>query len=291
MAYVLMIAGLPGEAFDRVAKISSNRLAPGGTLVMKPLPAAAGYPDSHHGAYLVEANKILLRFGETEPVQSLLLYVNHKDGSTAPFVDRFFPFSLPLAVEMPDLSSARNANERNKLLNDFADELVKRATHLRAVARVVSEQTSVANLTPLLLPLRNFGSRHLEDMFREIFERVACEPDPKTFLKARVEEFLRKHPRTFAEGAKRNCLSDGVLYFQSPGKALHGFTRHTSREGHDEECLLNARSRLGGDYRHSFHYDCLPVRGKLRAHYDNCHGSPTAPKKTHVNIAPNDYII
>jgi hypothetical protein len=81
------------------------------------------------------------------------------------------------------------------------------------------------------------------------------------------------------------------LYFKSPGSDRHGFFRHPPDPAHHPECLLKARSRLGSPFRHTFHYDCTGVHGRLAATYPNCHGDPVCPKPTHVNIAPSDYVI
>lgn len=286
-----MIAGLPQDAFERITKESANKLAPGGKLIMKPLPNRNSYPTNHHSIYLEEANDHVLRLQETDSLQTLLVYADYGDASTASFVEQFFPFSVALAISVPDTLSAKNGNERNRLLNELADAVIKATIRLREVARAVSEQTDIANLTPLLLPVRNFRSEDFEIMLKSIFRNVSIAEDPKSYLQQQIKMFYNKHPRKYAPDADRHCLSDGIHYFQSPGKALHGFRRHAAKEGHSHSCLLNARCRLGGNYRHSFHYDCLPVKGKLRAHYDNCHGSATPPKDTHVNIAPNDFVI
>lgn len=291
MPYVQMIAGLPQDAYDHVAKISAKRLAPEGKLIMKPLPGRDTYPAGHHKQFVLDADAHVLTLRETELVQTLLVYADYGDDSTGRFLDAFFPFCLSLGVTVPDTPSARNGNERNRLLNDFAEGLLKATVRLREVGRVISEQTDIANLTPLLLPLRNFRSGALRDMLHDVFLHASGAEDPKAYLKGRIDAFLCKHPRAHAPGALRHCLSDGILYFQSPGKDLHGFRRNITKEGHAPNCLLNARSRVGGRYRHNFHYDCIPVKGKLRSHYENCHGSQTTTKDDHVNIAPNDYII
>ena len=228
---------------------------------------------------------------ESAEAAVLVAYVDFGDTSTERFVGAFFPFALTRPIEELDLSSTRNKREVNERLNAYAEYVAKEVLELRNRARRVRAHTNVHNLTPLLLPLRNFASKELDGMLRRLFDGLGTDQDPNGLLREEVDRFIVAHPRTTPPDADRHCLCNGTLYFKSPGKHRHGFYRHSKDKGHEPTCLLNARSRLGGSYDYKFHYDCTPVRGKLAAHYPNCHGAPCEPKPTHVNIAPNDCII
>lgn len=131
----------------------------------------------------------------------------------------------------------------------------------------------------------------MRSMLLRLFRNIGVHERPEQLIDAEVAAFLQTHPFVKAKGDRR-CLSDRVLFFRSPGSHRHGYYRHTiSRDPHDSLCLLNARSRLGGAYDHSFHFDCEPVSGTLSKHYPNCHNQNASPKREHVNIAPNDYVI
>lgn len=291
MPYVVVIAGLNQLAFDRVRKESSSTLAPGGSLVMRPLEKAGRYTSSYIDALLTAAHAAAKSLKESEPFQVFLLYVDFEDAPTQLLLERFFPFCLPMPTLPLSLQPGANKNEMNAALNQFTAAIVQKSQEVRRLGRVIADFTSVANLTPLLLPRRNFREQTLDTFLRRIYGELSEAVDPAAFLRRETTLFLSKVPLTKAPGATRHCFSDGHHFFQSPGKNRHGYFRNSSSGNHSVECLLNARSRLGGHYSHAFHYDCLPVKGSLQAEYDNCHCHGTPPKDTHVNIAPNDYIV
>jgi hypothetical protein len=189
------------------------------------------------------------------------------------------------------LSTASNGPQIRSLLNEFAQHVTDAAIELRGMARIVSEFTNIQNLTPLLLPLRNFQSPTLRSILAELYEKLPQATDRKTFVDSLVKKFITFHPRVFPPGQNRHCFSDGRLFFKSPGRDRHGRFRNATADRHEMTCLLNARSRIGGHYPFDFHFDCEPVKGGLANYYSNCHAAKTAPcKNTHVNIAPNDFI-
>jgi len=289
--YSLVIAGLPVPFFDRLRKEAENRIAPGGKLFVTPTAWSNGYDPKHADHLLKQVYEHCLGKPEKDPVVTLLLYVDYGDKSTASLLEKFFPFALPRRLVLPDLEAARNKPERNKLLNDFAIEIIQASRSVRATSNVISHRTNVRNLNPLLLPVRNFGSDNLTQLLRKIYGEAAHSEDPDKLVGEEIDRFLSKHPWATPPDAKKHALSDGVLYFKSPGNDRHGYLRNSVAKSHPIDCLLNARSRLGGAYDYCLHYDCTPVKGKLKSAYENCHGHDSPPKKTHVNIAPNDFII
>ena len=142
------------------------------------------------------------------------------------------------------------------------------------------------------LPVRNFRSDHLKTMLNNLFWSLSRDASPDDLIKAETDRFIKAHPRTYpSDTDRRHCLSDKILYFKSPGRDRHGFFRHAANKGHGADCLLNARSRLGGTFNYQFHYDCEPVKGRLASSYPNCHDSLCSlPRASHVNISPNDYV-
>lgn len=289
--YILVIGGLPTQAFDRLRKVSSNKLAPGGKLILSPNLWKGAYHPKHANALITEANKFCASRPEKDPIVTLLIYVDFEDPSTTAFLNSFFPFSLPCRLKLPNFYGASNANEANRLLGEFEEKVIAASAKLREVSTLISHETSLPNLNPLLLPRRNFHSQALDRMLRKIFDEAVESDHPKAMIEAEISSFHAKHPWLTPPGDQKHCLSDGQLYFKSPGKHRHGFFRNSAAASHELDCLLNARSRLGGSYDYCFHFDCEPVKGKLKASYDNCHGGNGTPKENHVNIAPNDYIV
>ena len=292
MGYSLIIAGLTPQSFDRIRKISENRFAPGGKLILSPVTERQQpYTRRYINGLLEAAHKFTKSKNENEPVSTLLIYIDYRDQSTNDLLDAFFPFGLPLSLDPPNFKEASNKQQLNSVLNQFAEELAEAAIEIRGLSRIISEFTNVANLTPLLLPLRNFRSDGLKSTLKQLYEGLAEADDAKTFIVSTIKSFLAFHPRVRAPEDDRHCFSDGYLYFRSPGKHRHGFFRNVATANHNVACLLNARSRIGGHFPASFHYDCIARNGPLAGEYPNCHDVGCAPgQDTHVNIAPNDFI-
>lgn len=207
---------------------------------------------------------------------------------TTNFLKFFFPFVLYKSIKAVDFSKASSKNQRNQLMNDFVNKIIQASVDLRKRARMISDKTSVGNLCPLLLPVRNFTDPALENMLKYLYNKVGSAPELDKFLNSQMKtlshNFLSKPPND-----NRSCFCDRDLYFKSPGKNRHGYFRHHVNEDHKIHCLLNAKSRLGGYYDYKFHYDCEPVR-KLKSTYPNCHNDDCRVQKGYLNIFPNDFI-
>lgn len=293
---VMIISGLPEVAFRRVSSIPMKKFVPSGRLLTKPVLYPGSYPHQQAAEYIEEAHSYAASLPEATRISVLLAYVDYGDQTTRRFVDSFFPFALSRALDPLDLTGVTRAHTKNHRLNEYARYLMRVARDLIARAGTITAETSAANLTPLLLPVRNFHEDEFGEILWRLYDELGAAAEPQAVLKAAKDEFLSKcpltHPEEKGRQKRQHCFSDGKLYFQSPGNHRHGYYRHKNEEGHKFECLLNARSRLGGRYDHSFHFDCRPVKGKhLSPHYPNCHDEECAPGKGHVNIAPNDYVI
>jgi hypothetical protein len=287
VAYILVIAGSSGPTFDAVSRLSGSLLAPDGQVIRLPLKGQdAVYTNSYVRLLIQETSKYLLRFPEHEPVSVLLLYLNAKNGSEKMLLDAFFPMALPLAIGLmgeSGQSQLYSANAIGKLV-------VEGAKRLRNIYPQVSDKTQVANLSPLLLPIRNFRSDALSMMMKQLYYLLGTHHSPADLLKEKIDQFKAIHPPMNPPDSLQRCYSDGYLYFKSPGRHRHGFFRNSPKSTHSDDCILKARSRLGGAIPYTLHYDCTPKQ-QLANTYPNCHCVPVAPKPNHVNIGPSDYII
>ncbi|MHB8272164.1 hypothetical protein [Bradyrhizobium sp.] len=287
MKTLLLLAGLPKEVVEKIRQESSKRFVPNGNLLIKPL-ADKSYTQACGDELLEITHECVLSYPENQPLSIIIGYVDSRSSDL--LLSNFFPFALPFRLNafIPDWS--RGKNSRNQSLNKYMSYLSVRSRETISLSYLVKKIVDVRNLTPLLLPRTNFKSMHLNRLLVAIFSELELSPDPEKFLNAEIDRFLLHHPYRTPDGDSRRCLCNGDLHFKSPGNNRHGFLRNSDAKNHELWCLLNARSRLGAPYDHSFHFDCVPLRGPLAASYVNCHSVPIAPKPTHVNIAPNDYI-
>jgi hypothetical protein len=190
-------------------------------------------------------------------------------------------------MEMPN----SNRNQQNRALNIYLNYLQVEVRNTIDAANAVKASLSGKNLSPFLLPLRNFQSEVLRETLFDLYLNLANSNNPSKSLFLAETKLLRVHPKVAVPNTTLRAFTFGNLYFKPPGTSRHGYFRHQSRLAHPFDCLLLARSRLGSPYSYTLHYDCEPVSGSLSQRYPNCHGHPTEPKKHHVNIAPSDYII
>jgi hypothetical protein len=287
VSYVLVVAGASIATFDRISKISGSLLAPQGEVISLPLRGNDADYTVKYVRMLVEAtSKCLLKRSEHEPVSVLLLYLNVSNGTEEILLDAFFPMALPLAVDLLDQSRPGEPIKRKVI-----EKLIIAGAHkLREVFPQVSDKTRVANLSPLLLPLRNFRSEALALMLRALYSELGRHAAPGDLIVEKVARFKARHPPTKPPSGSQHCYTDGHLFFRSPGRHRHGFFRNSSRGTHSDDCILRARSRLGGSIPYTMHYDCTSERELAKA-YPNCHCEATPPKDMHVNIGPSDFII
>lgn len=288
--HVVVLAGLSVEIHDLVRARSAGRFVPHGRLVVKPLSRRVQYSDDYALSIMKEVHHYATSLPEREPLSIIVCYVNSGDAAVELFIKRFFPCALIVSLQPFRPGHWWNNNNALKAqLNDYVDYLESESRRSIDLSFRVKRFTDIQNLTPLLLPLRNFRSTALRDMLTSLFWNLSINDQPEELISTAVDRFFHSHPRIKAGTDSRHCYSDGMLYFQSPGRHRHGYFRNNSGS-HRLECLLNARSRLGGPYKYDFHYDCEPVKGKLASEYPNCHDAFSRPKPDHVNICPNDYV-
>lgn len=287
--FVVCIAGLATELFQHAQSISSKRFAPHGQLVLRKYPDT-GYTKQLADEYIAEAARWVREQNESDRISFVLLYVNHFGQQTSDFVQQFFPFALPIPIQPIDLSATTTKNSVRAAYNKFIEGLVEAAVWGRRTANAVSHALKDEHKTPVLLPVRNFQSPDFRNLLEDVYVHLSDAEDIPRLIQSRFAEFERNNRCIHKTGGgKQKCFFDGELYFIGPGKNRHGYFRHRSK-GHESNCILTAKSRLGGSFSHDFHYDCQPARG-LRSSYANCHDAAQKPKPKHINIAPNDYVI
>lgn len=287
MSYVLLVAGASNATCETISAISGKSLAPDGEVIRLPLRGNdACYTQKYVNMLVKSTCDHLSRRSESEPVSVLLLYLNLQNGTEKYLLDAFFPMALPLGIDLQGPSGTEELLKGKGLKG----EVVKGAQRLRKIFPQVSDKTQVANLSPLLLPVRNFRALPLKEMLSALYSDLSNHESPGELIKEKVEIFKTSHPPVKPPDGKQHCYTDGYLFFKSPGRDRHGFFRNSGKGSHADDCIMRARSRLGGSIPYTLHYDCTPVR-KLAKNYPNCHGHPTPPKDRHVNIGPSDFII
>jgi len=288
---VFIIAGLDQELHDRVRRESGDYFAPSGRLVLKPLNLKTGYGKDYGNKIIEEIHKYIVGSKEDTKISIQMIYV--REGCTKEFQDCFFPFCLSKNIDKFVYPADGSRNQKERAMNEYVSYLKRETKRVHKIAALMKDRTDIHNMTPLLLPIRNFQSKKLIDLLSGIYEMVFDADEPSKYLDSCVNKFLADHPRgkPLGSGSAQHCFTDGRLYFKSPGRHRHGFYRHSKHDAHEKQCLLNARSRLGGPFDYTFHYDCAAAKGTLPLHSPNCHGEDIENKPTHINIAPNDYII
>ena len=282
----VVFAGLSVAGFDALKGMKERRLAPLGALFASPVKRP-GYPSDQALAYQQRMRDRIVKLPEKEPVSLTLAYVDYGDSTTKAFIDDFKPFALvrPIRPITGDFEAEVSPAE----VRTYQDYLAEEAKSLRDRASRVGEFTHIRHLSPFMLPQVNFDSRHHRLLLEVLFRNLGTVDDVTKFMRKAANGFERHHPKVKPPQNDHSCYSDKRLYLCSPGRDRHGYFRHDAK-GHPPSCVLAARSRFGGSCAHDLHYDCQPVT-VLAATYPNCHGVPTPPKPTHVNICPNDYII
>lgn len=286
--YIVIIGGLSPELYDLVRAESSKKFAPTGTLIIR--PTHGGLTLNHADELLAAARVYAKSLREDTTLNILTITVTDYNQSDAEFRTKFFPFSLYIPIPAPQVPPGISKARRNQILNAFIDNIIRVTIDGRRRSNIIRDRVSVTNLSPLLLPIRNFKSKALTPFFAALYNQLSGVDDVGATINEAVRDFIQRHPYRKPPTSDLRCLSDGDMYFKSPGKHRHGYYRNSNDNNHKLTCLLNARSRLGGGYPHNFHFDCEPVK-RLDAAFPNCHGADEEPKPTHVNIGPSDAII
>jgi hypothetical protein len=301
--FLVSIAGFPELVVAEIKARSAQRFSESAAQppIVYPLREPYIYSSGYASRYLTETASRLAGFNHSEYASSVLIYAEHRADQTNRFIQHFFPFTLVAGIEFEYLNAVERHERRQRLLT-LVDKIEVRAGVLRNIARRLWDELGGNGFTPLLLPMTNFHSHVLGPKMQELFSQLskAARGEPgeiatKTangLLEAFTAELLKHHPKKVDEDG-RYFEDDRALRFRSPGRDRHGYARDVSyTKGHNPNCLIGSRIRLGGHFDPLFHFDCDCGAGTaLDRTYPNCHAVPTEPKKrTYVNIAPNDNI-
>ena len=143
--------------------------------------------------------------------------------------------------------------------------------------------------TPLLLPARNFKSSSLEALLIGVQKFRTSESDYEVPLRTFINSVGLQSIRE--SGKKTYFENKNSVRFYGPSKAgaRHGTPFHSPP--HNSACLVNAYFRLGARYDVHFHYDCQYEGRHIHGVFPNCHdGEDHLNSRTHINIAPNDFV-
>jgi hypothetical protein len=290
---LFVVAGVPGDLFQRFQQLIPSIFGRGHLVVAKPLRVRQDGRFAPGADYIDDIIKDLARRVERDPsitrtgCGAVILASPKVNIATA--LRAFYPFALPVAISLP--SPALTIGEAGRrTMNRIAADVREVAVGLqRGVRSVTSEITARRNRTPLLLPNRNFTSDVFSREVDALFTALARSDAPSARISSACQRIERRHPFQPRGGA---CFyDDRGIRFRMPGRALHG-RRIGIGQGHLPTCLLNGHLRLGGFSESGFHYDCTDgERGRLRGEFPDCHGTVGEyVGQPHLNIYPNDFI-
>lgn len=177
--------------------------------------------------------------------------------------------------------------------NSIAETIVESALSAEGIIRSIKNQLqSSANKTPLLLPFENFGERQMQSLRDDIFS-LNSSGDTAQKMKRIVAQFNtlnKKYKPPNYRGNKLVYRSKNNVFFNPPGRALHGKAVAKLVNGHEINCWVRGTMRFGAPFRPRFHYDCSHRDLKVLRRLRSCHKQEfSMPKdRQHLNIAPND---
>ena len=163
----IAIAGLSVAGFDVLRKESEKKFAPSGNLFARPVKKP-GYPKDAALQYQEQIRDRILALSETTKISVTIAYVDYADETTKQFIDAFRPFALVRPIE--PLKEQHNGRA-------YREYLVAQAKELRGRASRVSEFTNIANVTPFLLPYRNFDSSYYGGMVESLYHSLGVVDD------------------------------------------------------------------------------------------------------------------
>ncbi len=224
----------------------------------------------------------------------ITIYLDH-DGGNAELVSCLFEVeTLTMGIPVPGilktlpLTPNKLKNASNKIVKSLRKAIRKGEKALLAIAKEINSND---NRTPLLLPDRNYGTREIRELAKNVSEAIR-EPNPFVAVRTAANNFENRHPRVaFGKSKRKHFINKNRVIFQSPGSNRHGVSDLSGNDHHDS-CLVRGRLRLGAAYDPRFHYDCVQFKGALASNWESCHRQKfTLPKgRSHVNIAPNDHV-
>lgn len=291
MKYLVCLAGFSSEVVGELQSRSPGSLTEDKSTppIVRPMKEPLTYRPGMSEYYLKSLCEKFDPRRVKEDFAIILVYVDYGGDATEKFLADFFPFALVASAE-PFYPHTVPFKFRKNRIRKYVTSIEDTLGGLRARARIVRDQFSGNNFSPLLLPLKNFQSKVLEPNARKLFESMSTSTDLRAELCDAESNIKISHPLKRKKDKQPFFEDDRHLRFCSPGRNRHGMARVIAGT-HEPRCLLSARVRFGGPFDPLFHYDCAQSRGGVAKVYPNCHGESVKPgAKTHVNIAPNDAI-
>jgi hypothetical protein len=296
MKVFVVVAGIPSPIYDDVVSIQHKKLVgEQGVLVSTPLRPQGGRGYIYTAGYLNDLIKSLWRVfapaaaSRLNELAILVVGLEHGNDSHSIVAERFFPFGWVCKMPAPFVDS-EYGSERRRAKNAFLDALADLVgTQMQKLDALKHVLASKRTRTPLLLPIRNFRSAHLESLLRSLSLELPKVDDVRTAIGGKTSYFEARHPFVRVDGDNRSFFQDDRrMVFKSTGN--HAFAADGLRD-HRYECRFAGRTRLGAPYLAAFHYDCVMDRGKISGDFLNCHDVvETNPGSDYINIAPNDAI-
>ncbi len=293
MDYIFAIAGIPGQVFDEVVKKISY-IAPGKCTVIRRPQYKTTYSQADVDYYTKQFAQVISNDHDNKLHQTkfALIYIDYENAETQQFINAFTPYILPARVGwQADLENTKTkvAESKNQLIDILKSTIVEVKIALNLLRKEVVEK---ANRTPFLLPLKNFSSDVLQTRINHLHQNIVAIGNKEALIAQTIRTILANHPPQASNGNKPCFVDNKSIYFNSPGKSLHGFSRVDT--GHPDICYISANVRLGARYSKAFHYDCTKggKQQALTGSFFGCHqvGSSIKTGKPHLNISPNDHI-
>ncbi|MFM0643405.1 hypothetical protein PQR14_03675 [Paraburkholderia bryophila] len=295
MDFVFGFAGIPDEVLDGVRKERQSIVGQSaGFFTVQHGPNGTPYQHKHLTRTTNQfAEHLKAKVPSVKPDASIALFYVQRDGMNADVLEAaLFPhvFMVPIDWSMTKADKHGVGQSKNELVQKLRLVCTEVRKALPAIKREFSEG---AQRTPLLLPYRNFESRHLLGHLKYVQSSLLAKSDKFTIIEQAVAKFRHLHPpQKIQEGHKagrRYFVDARGIQFKPPGHELHGL-HHPSGE-HNEICYISAKRRLGAAYNPTLHYDCQ--KGEpFSALFFDCHENKreALSVKKHINIAPNDNI-
>ena len=236
-------------------------------------------------AYKLKGRRNQTRESLLAETKLVILFLHKLDGSNDVLFDWFgleafvSPLMFPEIIEMP----LETRNQRGHLVRQLIGRVRRAIRHARKMLDAIHEEVNGReNKTCLLLPPKTFG-KEFQNVQRRVRTAAFNGEDTTSFVKSLKTLRISKHGKYY-EG-------EGKLIFMSPSKAgpRHGLPP-VWEGGHESSCVIRGRLRFGTTYDPRFHYDC-PIGQGSRRQFPGCH-SPCVmpPRRTHANVAPNDWV-
>jgi len=294
MRFTFGFAGIPaGEVYDRIYRKRDTLIGDNADFIGKGLTNAA-VGQEYITYFLSSFKKTLVEDIRKQQFDTafVIIYVRQNENQFKHFEQAFFPTILMYPIDWQ--LTGKNFPERRSSINklyQLLDESVKKSRKiLRALRKEVNDYQ---NRTPLLLPIRNFCSKGLQNELWRLQQSLIEQQNATDVITEHKKRIHRAHPlqKQASSLSRVRCYMDEKnIEFHPPGNAHHGIHHPTS--GHPERCLIGGYKRFGAPYKPGFHYDCIKGKFSLREKLYSCHSSGQEIVKghPHINIAVNDFV-